>query len=332
MDYSAFVVSEDESGSYLAEIKTLNTQQLPPGDVLIKVNCSSLNFKDALSFSGNKGVTRQYPHTPGIDAAGEVASCATGDFKIGQKVVVVGYDLGMNTSGGFGEYISVPAKWVMPMPVNMSAPLSMAWGTAGFTAALCVDKLLMARAKKEQGPVLVSGASGGVGSIAILLLVKLGFEVHALTSKTSDKEYFDSLGATEIVSRAEFLEASSRPMLKPVYGAAIDVAGGEVLSTMLKMIKPGGSIACCGLVASIELHTTVLPFILRGINLLGVDSVELPLNVKQNMWLKMAEEWSLPELLGQCQLITKLQLADTLQSMLNGNIKGRYVLDHKLAN
>jgi len=396
MEYKAFVVSEDDSGSYLGGIKTLNIQDLPAGDVLIKVECSSLNFKDALSFSGNKGVTRKFPHTPGIDAAGEVVSCATDDFKAGQKVLVVGYDLGMNTSGGFGEYISVPAKWVMPMPVAMSAHQSMAWGTAGFTAALCIDKLLMAGAKKEQGPVLVSGASGGVGSIAIMLLVKLGFEVHALTSKTADKEYFKQLGVSEIVSRAidkllmagakkeqgpvlvsgasggvggiaimllvklgfevhaltsktadkeyfkqlgvseivsraEFLKSSAKPMLKPIYGSAIDVAGGDVLATMLKMIKPGGSVACCGLVASIELQTTVLPFILRGINLLGVDSVELPLNVKQDMWLKMASDWSLPALLDQCQLIAKQQLADTLQSMLNGNIKGRYVLDHNLA-
>jgi len=332
MKYKAFVVSEDDSGSYLGDIKVLDTQDLPVGDVLIKVECSSLNFKDALSFSGNKGVTRKFPHTPGIDAAGEVLSCATDDFKVGQKVLVVGYDLGMNTSGGFGEYISVPAKWVMPMPAAMSASQSMAWGTAGFTAALCIDKLFMAGAKKEQGPVLVSGASGGVGSIAIMLLVKLGFEVHALTSKTADKEYFKQLGVSEIVSRAEFLESSARPMLKPIYGSAIDVAGGDVLATMLKMIKPGGSVACCGLVASIELHTSVLPFILRGINLLGVDSVELPLNVKQSMWLKMASEWSLPALLDQCQLIAKQQLADTLQSMLNGNIKGRYVLDHNLAS
>ncbi len=331
MEYKAFVVSEDDSGSYLGGIKTLNIQDLPAGDVLIKVECSSLNFKDALSFSGNKGVTRKFPHTPGIDAAGEVVSCATDDFKAVQKVLVVGYDLGMNTSGGFGEYISVPAKWVMPMPVAMSAHQSMAWGTAGFTAALCIDKLLMAGAKKEQGPVLVSGASGGVGSIAIMLLVKLGFEVHALTSKTADKEYFKQLGVSEIVSRAEFLKSSAKPMLKPIYGSAIDVAGGDVLATMLKMIKPGGSVACCGLVASIELQTTVLPFILRGINLLGVDSVELPLNVKQDMWLKMASDWSLPALLDQCQLIAKQQLADTLQSMLNGNIKGRYVLDHNLA-
>ena len=331
MDYNAFVVSQDDAGAFLGEVKTLNTQALPTGDVLIKVACSSLNFKDALSFSGNKGVTRQFPHTPGIDAAGEVVTSANGEFEVGQKVLVVGYDLGMNTNGGFGEYISVPAQWVMPLPAALSAPQSMAWGTAGFTAALCIDKLLMAGAKKEQGPVLVSGASGGVGSVAIMLLVKLGFEVHALTSKLADEDYFQQLGVSKIVSRAELLASPARPMLKPIYGAAIDVAGGEVLATMLKMIKPGGSIACCGLVASIELHTSVLPFILRGINLLGVDSVELPLHVKQAMWSKMASEWCLPELLERCQLIAKQQLTVTLQAMLKGDIKGRYVLDHHLA-
>ncbi len=329
MNYRAFVVAQSQEGVFEGKVKTLPLKDLPKGDVLIKVECSSLNFKDALSFSGSKGVTKQFPHTPGIDAAGKVVSCTSGGFIEGQSVLVIGYDLGMNTNGGFGEYISVPKEWVMPMPTDMTAKQGMAWGTAGFTAALCIDKLIMAGAKSEQGPILVSGASGGVGSIAIMLLSKLGFEVHALTAKTADHDFFERLGASNVVDRAVFLDQAKRPLLKPAYAAAIDVAGGELLATLLKVIKPGGSVACCGLVASTELNTTVLPFILRGINLLGVDSVELPLHVKQSMWEKMSKEWALPELLKQCQVIQKEQLTDSLQLILEGSVKGRFILDHQ---
>ncbi len=329
MDYRSFVVEQTKEGIFEGKVKTLNHKDLPEGDVLIKVECSSLNYKDALSFSGNKGVTKQYPHTPGIDAAGKVVSCTSGGFIEGQSVFVIGYDLGMNTSGGFGEYISVPKEWVMPMPNDMSAMQGMAWGTAGFTAALCIDKLIMAGLTPNQGPVLVSGASGGVGSVAIMLLAKLGFEVHALTAKTAESTFFEQLGASVVVDRADFLDQSKRPMLKPVYAGAIDVAGGDILATLLKVIKPSGSVACCGLVASIELNTTVLPFILRGVNLLGVDSVELPLHVKKSMWEKISKEWALPELLTQCQIIQKEQLADSLQLLLNGTVKGRYILNHQ---
>jgi acrylyl-CoA reductase (NADPH) len=328
MNYRAFVVTRSKDGEFKGSVETLSLEDLPAGDVLIKVACSSVNFKDALSFSGNKGVTKEFPHTPGIDAAGEVVSCSAGDFDKGQPVIVVGYDLGMNTSGGFGEYISVPKEWVMPMPVGMSAKQGMGWGTAGFTAALCLDKLIMAGVKPDQGPVLVSGASGGVGTIAIMLLAKLGYEVHALTAKTADRDFFKKLGASDVVDRVSFLDQAKRPLLKPVYAAAIDVAGGGVLATLLKVIKPSGSVACCGLVASVELNTTVLPFILRGVNLLGVDSVELPLQVKKDMWRKMADEWALPQLLEQCQIIQKEQLASTLQLLLDGSVKGRYVLSH----
>ena len=327
MEYRAFVVSELNDGAFSGELKTLNQENLPAGEVTIKVAYSSLNYKDALSFSGNKGVTRNFPHTPGIDAVGEVIHCEDASFVVGDKVLVIGYDLGMNTPGGFGEIIRVPQKWVMKLPADMSEKHSMAWGTAGFTAALCINKLIHNGLLAESGPVLVSGASGGVGSIAIMLLSKLGFEVHALTRKADQAEFFKDLGANKVVALDEFLDQGKRPLLKPVYSAAVDVAGGEVLATMLKAIQYGGSIACCGLVDSTSLNTTVLPFILRGANLLGVDSVELPLADKQEVWGKMASSWSLPGLLAQCQVIKPEQLSDSLKTILDGKVKGRFILE-----
>ncbi|MEH6344497.1 MAG: YhdH/YhfP family quinone oxidoreductase [Bermanella sp.] len=328
MDYRALVVNENDSGSYEAELKTLCSSDLPVGDVLVRVEYSSLNYKDALSFSGNKGVTRNFPHTPGIDAAGKILSSNDASLKEGEDVLVIGYDLGMNTPGGFGEIISVPKEWVIKLPRELSLSEGMAWGTAGFTAALCVKKLLQNGLAKEQGPVLVSGASGGVGSIATMLLTKLGFEVHALTSKVDDVAFFDAIGASKIVALTDFMDQPARPMLKPIYSSAVDVAGGEVLATMVKCIKYGGSVACCGLVDSIALNTTVLPFILRGINLLGVDSVELPLFEKQTMWNTIATEWCLPGLLGNCQVIKPELLTQSLQLILAGQAKGRFVLKH----
>lgn len=330
MKYSALQVTEKSDGEFVADICELDTDNLPAGDVLIRVSYSSLNYKDALSFSGNKGVTRHYPHTPGIDAVGQVVSSDSDAFSEGQSVVVVGYDLGMNTAGGLGEYIRVPANWVMPLNAGMSERQSMAWGTAGFTAALCVEKLLNSDVLPKNGPVLVSGATGGVGSIAVQLLKKLGFTVHALTTKDSASEFLKGIGADEIILLSEFDTTNKRPMLKPQYAAAIDVAGGNLLASILKVVNYGGAVACCGLVESVALNTTVLPFILRGVDLLGVDSVELPLAKKQQVWSAMSGGWSLDRLEDHCEEISKAQLSEKLSLILNGQAKGRFILDHSL--
>lgn len=327
MEYKAFVVSESAEGQFEAEVKTLDTQNLPEGDLLIKVSHSCVNFKDALSFSGNKGVTQTYPHTPGIDAAGEVVESNDSNYPVGSKVVITGYDLGMNTSGGFGEYIKVPSDWVIGLPPSLTEKEAMAWGTAGLTAALCIDKLLSNQLSKSK-PVLVSGATGGVGGIAVMLLAKLGYAVHALTSKPEQATHLKALGAKEVILRDDFLDDSKRPMLKPLYAGAVDVAGGNVLATILKTIDYQGSVACCGLVASPVLNTTVLPFILRGISLLGVDSVELPLARKQEIWNIISGEWQLPELLATCVEISRGDLAQTMSEMLKGRISGRFILAH----
>ncbi|MBC7184074.1 MAG: YhdH/YhfP family quinone oxidoreductase, partial [Marinobacter sp.] len=227
---------EEQNGEYVGAEKTLSTADLPDGEVLIRVSHSSLNYKDALSASGNKGVTRSFPHTPGIDAAGEVVESATGTPTQGSPVIVTGYDLGMNTDGGFGEYIRVPAAWCVPMPDGWNARTAMIYGTAGLTAGLCVQKLLTMGAKPEQGKVAVSGASGAVGSVAVELLSKLGFDVVAISGKADHAEDLKALGAKEVVGR-ETLAEEKKPMVKPVFANAVDTVGGGPLAELLKQIQ-----------------------------------------------------------------------------------------------
>lgn len=266
---------------------------LPEGEVLIQVYYSSLNYKDALSATGNRGVTRQFPHTPGIDAAGVVAHSTVADFAAGDEVIVTGYDLGMNTLGGLAQYIRVPASWVVKRPSGLSLREAMVLGTAGLTAALCVDKLLHAGVAPQNGPVLVTGATGGVGSIAVMLLAKLGFQVTAATGKAEQAGFLRQLGAADVVARAELLEGMDKPLLKPEWAGVVDTVGGDMMFNTLKAVQHSGSVACCGLTAGVNFQGSVLPFILRGVNLLGVDSVELPLAIKAAMWNKLSAEWKL---------------------------------------
>lgn len=325
-DFKAWRV-EEKDGSYIGSEQTLSTADLPEGEVLIRVSHSSLNYKDALSASGNKGVTRSFPHTPGIDAAGEVVEDASGKLASGTAVLVTGFDLGMNTDGGFGEYIRVPAGWCVPMPAGWDARTAMIYGTAGLTAGLCVQKLLTMGAEPTQGPVAVSGASGAVGSVAVELLAKLGFEVVAISGKTDHAADLKALGASEVVGR-DALSEEKKPMLKPVFGNAIDTVGGTPLAELLKQIKPGGSVSCCGLVAGPQLQTTVLPFILRGVNLLGVDSVEIPLADKQAVWAKFSAEWACPKTEQSARDIGRSELDAALKAFLGGASVGKTVLHH----
>lgn len=328
VQYKAWRVEEQE-GTYQGTEQTLNTKDLPPGEVLIKVSHSSLNYKDALSASGNKAVTRAFPHTPGIDAAGEVVESATGTPATGIQVIVTGYDLGMATAGGFGEYIRVPSAWCIPMPSGWNARTAMIYGTAGLTAGLCVQKLLTMGAKPEQGKVAVTGASGAVGSVAVELLAKLGFEVVAVSGKADQAENLKNLGAAEVVGR-DALAEEKKPMLKPAFANAVDTVGGTPLAELLKQIQPGGSVSCCGLVAGPQLQTTVMPFILRGVNLLGVDSVEIPLSEKDAVWKKFASEWACPKTEASAKQIARTDLGDALQAFLKGESAGKIVLDHKI--
>lgn len=318
---------EEKDGSYVGGEQTLNLGDLPEGDVLIRVSHSSLNYKDALSASGNKGVTRNFPHTPGIDAAGEVVESSAGNISAGTQVIVTGYDLGMNTDGGFGEYIRVPAGWCVPMPRGWDARTAMIYGTAGLTAGLCVQKLLTMGATPSQGPVAVSGASGAVGSVAVELLSKLGFDVVAISGKTDHTDELKALGAKDVVGR-DTLAEEKKPLVKPAFGNAVDTVGGAPLAELLKQIKPGGSVSCCGLVAGPQLQTTVLPFILRGVNLLGVDSVEIPLAEKQAVWDKFSGEWACPKTEAAARDIGRSELDAALKAFLKGESAGKTVLDH----
>lgn len=330
--FAAWRVHEDPStGAFEGREEVLSTTTLTPPRgvdedqcVLIQVQHSALNYKDALSASGNPGVTRKFPHTPGIDAVGIRVDTQT-------PVLVTGYDLGMNTNGGYGEYISVPTNWIVD-PVPFADPkTAMIYGTAGLTAGLCVQKLLeRGKTQPADGKVLVTGATGAVGSVAVELLATLGFEVVAVTGKVdSHRQQLMELGASEVVGR-ETLEASKKPMLKALFAHGIDTVGGAPLAELLKQVKPGGSVACCGLVAGPQLETTVLPFILRGVQLLGVDSVEIPLADKKEVWQKLATTWKCPKTEASAKEIGRHELDTHLKAFLKGQSTGKIVLTHSL--
>lgn len=325
MTFLAYRIEELEEGMK-ASWQEFSAESLPAGDVLIEVKYSSLNYKDALSASGNKGVTRAFPHTPGIDAAGVVLESSNAQFAVGEEVVVFGYDLGMNTAGGFGQQIRVPANWVLKKPSSLSLAESMAWGTAGFTAALSVQKLERAGIRPDNGAVVVTGATGGVGSVAVALLAKLGYEVIAVSGKADKTDYLSALGAKQVIGREEILAAKGKAMTKPLYQAAVDTVGGDMVSALIPQIKPEGAVSTCAMIAGLKIEASVFPFILRGVSLLGVDSVEIPLSEKQNILNKVAAEWSLP-LAVQTTEIGRGQLSETLAKILAGQGVGRYRLD-----
>ena len=326
MQYSAYYVEEND-GVFSASISRLELEKPADGFVQIKVSHSSLNYKDALSASGNKGVTRNYPFVPGIDAAGTITDANSSQFSEGDEVIVTGYDMGMNTPGGFGEFINVPATWVVKKPNNLTHLESMSIGTAGLTAAASVFKIHES-AMESDLPVLVSGATGGVGSIGVMLMSKLGKEVSALSGKSSSVDFLKSIGATNIILRDEYLEAPAKAMERPLFSSAIDTVGGKILSKMLAQISPHGVVACCGNVAGIEVNTTVFPFILRGISLCGIDSAESPLDFKISIWEKFANEWKL-DLSSSTKIIAKQNLQQEIDLILQGGQEGRVVISHE---
>jgi len=324
--FKALQTSENTDGRFQTSIVERNTDELPAGDVLIRVSYSSLNYKDALSASGNRGVTRNFPHTPGIDAAGTVAESSVGEFAVGDEVIVTGYDLGMNTAGGFGQYIRVPASWVIKRPAGLSLREAMILGTAGLTAALCVDKLEQSGLEPGGVPVLVTGATGGVGSIAVALLAHLGYSVAAVTGKADQAEFLKALGASQVVERSAIQAGVEKPILKEQWGGAVDTVGGDILFNVVKSLQRGASVACCGLTAGTNFQANVLPFILRGVNLLGVDSVEIPLVVKASMWDKLSVQWKLPNLNDLVREISLQELPAEIERILAGQQVGRMLV------
>ncbi len=324
--FKALIVEEIQPKQFNRHIGERTLDALPPGDVVIKVAYSSLNYKDALSATGNPGVTRKFPHTPGIDAAGTVVTCNDGAFSIGQEVVVTGYDLGMNTAGGFGQYIRVPSGWVVPLPAGLPLRESMILGTAGFTAALSVLKLAANGVTPDQGNILVTGATGGVGSIAVALLTKAGYRVVASTGKMTEEALLKGLGAAEVLHRDQLLEGAERPMMKERWAGVVDVVGGATLAAAIKATRYGGTVTCCGLVGSADLNITVFPFILRGVSLLGIDSVQCPMELRRQVWQKLATEWRLDSLGTAVHEIGLDGLETAIAAMLKGEAKGRTVV------
>jgi putative YhdH/YhfP family quinone oxidoreductase len=325
--FRALVITEHPEKAFKRTIEERRISDLPEGEVLVRVHYSSLNYKDGLSSIGNRGVTRKYPHTPGIDASGIVESSASDAFKFGDEVIVTSYDLGMNTSGGYGQYIRVPAAWVVPLPEGLTLKEAMAYGTAGYTAALAVDALLKNGITPEQGGVVVTGSTGGVGSVSVALLAKLGFEVTAATGKPDEAAFLKMLGASGIVSREDVNDESGKPILKPQWIGAVDTVGGATLATLLKSLDRGGAAAATGLVASPDLPTSVFPFILRGVSLLGIDSGETPMALRQAIWGRLAGDWKLPQLnalMVDCTLDT---LGPEIDKILKGQQRGRVVVD-----
>jgi propionyl-CoA synthetase len=325
--FRALVITEKEPKTFVRTIETRSTADLPAGDVLIRVHYSSLNYKDALSASGIPGVTRSYPHTPGIDAAGVVARSNCEAFRIGDEVVTIGNDLGMNTAGGFGEYVRVPASWVVQLPKSLTAHEAMTYGTAGFTAAMSVDKIVAHGVKPEDGEILVTGATGGVGSFAVALLAQLGYTVVAATGKSeSAADYLLGLGADTLMSRDEATDESGRPLLKSRWAGVVDCVGGVMLDSALKATKRGAVVVICGLVASADLHTTVLPFILRGVTMIGVDSAQIPLEERQRIWQLLAQEWRLDTTAVLAREVSLDDLEPEIDRMLQGEQTGRVVV------
>lgn len=325
--FRAFVAREDSNGRIEYGLEEKSLIDLPAGEVTIQVAYSSLNFKDALSASGNRGVTRLYPHTPGIDAAGVVVSSEVAHIAVGDRVIVTSYDLGMNTSGGFADYIRVPAAWVIPLPSGLTLQTAMEYGTAGLTAAMCLDRLAQVGVTPSDGPLVVTGATGGVGSLAVALASHLGFQVIALTGKPESASFLTSLGATDIWARSDWETASPKPMLKPQIGAVIDTVGGPILVNLLKSLRPNGAAAICGLVASPQLDMTVFPFILRGIAVLGVDSAEAAYAWRQQIWHKLAKNWAVPAISSLCRHIPLDEVAAEIPIILAGQQKGRVIID-----
>ncbi len=324
--FTALVVDKTIDMQFVRGIKERNIDDLPPGDLLVRVRYSSLNYKDALSATGHPGVTRQFPHTPGIDAAGEVVSCQNGSFVPGEKVIITGHDMGMETDGGWGQYIRIPSDWAVKLPAGLSLHESMTFGTAGFTAALSVFKLEQAGVKPADGDILVTGATGGVGSIAVSILARAGYRVVAATGTASDAAFLRTIGAAEVVTREEVTAGSERPMMKERWAGVVDVVGGETLAAAVKSTRYGGVVTCCGLVGSTDLAMNVYPFILRGVSLIGIDSVNCPVDTRLRVWQKLAGEWK-PEYLSEVVTEVHLEgLEEKIQAILQGRIRGRVVV------
>jgi acrylyl-CoA reductase (NADPH) len=324
--FPCYMVRKGADGRIAASVETITPEDLPAGDVLIRVAYSSLNYKDALACQGHPGVVRTFPHVPGIDCAGTVAESTSSDYRPGDEVLVTGYDLGAGHWGGFAAYVRVPADWVVPLSSGLSLRDAMIYGTAGFTAAQCVDAIVGRGIRPDRGPVVVTGSTGGVGSIAVAILAKLGYEVAAVTGKSEQHDFLRRIGAKTILSRDDVPDATDRSLLPARWAAAVDTVGGQPLATILRSIDHRGCVAACGLVAGTDLALTVYPFILRGVTLAGIDSAKCPRPERLEIWQKLSGPWDVDQLDDLAHEVTLRELPARVQQILAGQIVGRTIV------
>ena len=315
----------NEDGRIEGRLVRATLDELTPGDVVIRADYSSVNYKDALAATGAGKIARRFPLIGGIDVSGTVVSSTDERYLEGDEVLVTGHDLGVAVDGGYSEYVRVPAAWIVPLPDGLTTFDVMAIGTAGFTAALSVVQMERNGLTAANGPVIVTGATGGVGSLAVEILAGLGYEVTALTGKDSEHDYLRALGAAHIISRSE-LEMGTRPLETATWAGAVDPTGGEILAWLTRTMKTGGSIASSGLTAGVELHTTVLPFILRGVNLLGIDSVTCSSDRRREVWHRLATDMRPTHLETIVQRVPLSGLPEVFQTLLKGAGRGRFVV------
>lgn len=324
--FRCYLVTKDPDGNVSGELTERPLGELPEGEVLIHVAYSSLNYKDALGATGHPGVNRRFPHVPGVDAAGSVAESGVYEFVEGDPVLVTGFDMGSNRWGGFAQYVRVPQDWVVPLPKGLSVRESMMLGTAGLTVGFCVDALERHDVTPQSGEVVVTGATGGVGSIAVALLAKLGYHVVAVTGKPSRHEYLKSLGAAEVLGREAVDDTSGKPLLSRRWAGAVDTVGGNILGTILRSAKLGACVAACGNAAGFDLPITVYPFILRGVTLAGIDAAWCPTRLRHETWDRLANEWKLDCLDRIARFIDFPDLPPQFDEILAGRLTGRLAI------
>ncbi|ELR64167.1 Alcohol dehydrogenase [Photobacterium marinum] len=323
--FKALVLNQEEKKT-IAAIQQVEESQLPEGDVLIDVDYSSLNFKDGLAITGKGKIVRQFPMVPGIDLSGTVTESSDDRYKAGDKVVLTGWGVGEGHWGGMAEKARLKADWLVPQPEGLSGKQAMMIGTAGLTAMLCVQALVDAGIKPEHGEVLVTGASGGVGSVAVTLLSQLGYQVAAVTGRAeANGELLKQLGAARIIERSEF-EEPSRPLEKQIWAGAVDTVGSKVLAKVLAQVDYNGAVAACGLAGGFDLPTTVMPFILRNVSLLGVDSVMCPFEKRQQAWKRLNELLPASFYEQACREVQLEEVAECAEAITNGQITGRVVI------
>jgi NADPH2:quinone reductase len=323
--FKAFRITNDE-GKITGSLVNVSLDDLSPGEVVIHASYSSVNYKDALAATGRGKILRRFPLIGGIDVAGVVESSTDKSFREGDQVLVTGYDLGVGNDGGYAEYVRVPGDWVVALPQSLSLFEAMALGTAGFTAGLSVVRLERNGLRPSSGKVAVTGATGGVGSIAVAALARLGYDVTAITGKDEAHEYLRGLGARDVLSRAT-LEMGTRPLEKARWAGAIDAVGGEMLSWLTRTTDQWGGIASTGLTGGVEIHTTVMPFILRGVSLIGIDSVACPMDLRTEVWQRLATDMKPPGLTTIAQEIPLEGLHDAFTTLLSGKARGRFVVN-----